>query len=210
MAKLSDIRQRAITQQALIAQQAKQGIYSAPGLAANRPATSAYPLSPRNTSYVPQYSPTSLPLAQSAVAATPAGMAMRAATAANGAMNGTPPNLANIAPVPLPNLTGPAGTSNERVEAELGRYDSIGVLLPVESQRANAPKYALTIGKQVIAYVNPGPGVDLNLYKGQQVGIVGARQKIVELPAPLLTANQIGPVDPAVIARLRDQQPRYR
>jgi len=98
----------------------------------------------------------------------------------------------------------PPATINDPV---LGRYDAIGTLSRVESSRPNAPKYALTEGKKVLAFVSPGPGVELDAYVHQQIGIIGQKGYIPELKgATHITATTIGPTDPATIARMRGDQ----
>jgi hypothetical protein len=88
----------------------------------------------------------------------------------------------------------------------MGRYDAIGTLMRVNSPRPNAPKYALTEGNKVLAFITPGPGVELDAYIKQQVGIIGPKGYIPELKASHITATTIGPTDPAIIARMRADQ----
>lgn len=88
----------------------------------------------------------------------------------------------------------------------MGRYDAIGTLARVNSSRPNAPKYALTEGNKVLAFITPGPGVELDAYVKQQVGIIGQKGYMPELKATHITATTIGPTDPAIIARMRADQ----
>ena len=98
----------------------------------------------------------------------------------------------------------PPATINDPI---MGRYDAIGTLSRVESSRPNAPKYALTEGKKVLAFVSPGPGVELEAYVHQQIGIIGQKGYIPELKgATHITATTIGPTNPEVIARMRADQ----
>jgi hypothetical protein len=88
----------------------------------------------------------------------------------------------------------------------MGRYDAIGTLARVNSSRANSPKYALIEGKTVLAFVTPGPGVELDAYIHKQIGIIGQKGYMPELKASHITATTIGPTDPATIARMRADQ----
>jgi SH3-like domain-containing protein len=76
------------------------------------------------------------------------------------------------------------------------RYDGIGKLAPVVSQRPNAPRYALIDNSnQVVSFVTPAPGVDLQAYVGKSVGVSGQRGFMPELGKPHVTAQRIALVD---------------
>jgi len=61
-------------------------------------------------------------------------------------------------------------------------FDGRGILKPVISKRSDAPRFALVndLG-EVTSFVTPAPGVNLQPYVGQQVGMNGTRGFIPEL-----------------------------
>ncbi len=79
-----------------------------------------------------------------------------------------------------------------------GRYDSIGKLMPVVSyaQRPNTPKFALVDEtNQVVSFISPAPGVNLQPYVGKEVGISGQRGFMPELQKPHVTAMRVNVID---------------
>jgi hypothetical protein len=97
-----------------------------------------------------------------------------------------------------------AGTATKSDAA--GRYDGIGKLTRVVSQRPNAPRYALVNStNEVVSFVTPAPGVNLQIFEGQYVGIVGQRGYMPELKKPHVTAQRISPmqIGQATAARRR-------
>lgn len=77
-----------------------------------------------------------------------------------------------------------------------GLFDGVGKLTPVVSQRPNAPQFALVDGSnQVVSFVTPGPGVDLQQYVGREVGVSGERGYIPDLQKPHVTAQRINVID---------------
>ncbi len=81
-----------------------------------------------------------------------------------------------------------------------GRFDGIGKLTPVVSQRPGAPQFALVDGtNQVVSFVTPGPGVDLQQYVGKEVGVSGERGYIPDLQKPHVTAQRINVIDGTTI-----------
>jgi hypothetical protein len=76
------------------------------------------------------------------------------------------------------------------------RFDSMGKLTPVISQRPNAPRYALIDQtNQVISFVTPAPGVNLQPFVGKEVGISGERGYMPELQKPSVTAMRVNILD---------------
>ncbi|HZZ70866.1 MAG TPA: hypothetical protein VFE24_01350 [Pirellulales bacterium] len=72
-----------------------------------------------------------------------------------------------------------------------GTYDSIGKLTPVVSHRAGAPSFALiNPSGEVVSFVTPAPGVDLQSYVGHEIGINGPKGYIPEFNKPHLTAQR--------------------
>jgi hypothetical protein len=88
----------------------------------------------------------------------------------------------------------PAETSSQHFAqlAQEGRYDGVGWLLPVHSQLQIAPRFALTDDQgRVIQYVVPAPGRNLHRHLRKQVGVIGQKQHVTGLGAPVLTASNV-------------------
>lgn len=84
--------------------------------------------------------------------------------------------------------------------ADANRYDGIGRLTPVVSQRPNAPRFALVDDtNQVVSFVTPAPGVNLQPYVGKAVGINGQRGYMPELGKPHVTAQRIALFDTPIL-----------
>ncbi|HZZ29531.1 MAG TPA: SH3 domain-containing protein [Pirellulales bacterium] len=82
------------------------------------------------------------------------------------------------------------------------RFDSVGKLTPVISQRPNAPAYALVDpSNQVVSFISPAPGVNLQPYVGKEVGISGQRGFMPELQKPHVTAMHVNILDDGPILR---------
>jgi hypothetical protein len=71
-------------------------------------------------------------------------------------------------------------------------YDGVGKLTRVVSQRPGAPRYALVnSANEVVAFVSPGSGVNLQSFEGQHVGISGQRGYMPELKKAHVTALRV-------------------
>lgn len=83
------------------------------------------------------------------------------------------------------------------VDDELAsNYDGIGILMPVHSARAGAPPFALLDGTgNVVSFVMPSPGLNLNRYVKKEVGLIGPRRQLQSLRAELLTAERVVELD---------------
>jgi hypothetical protein len=82
------------------------------------------------------------------------------------------------------------------------QYDGVGKLTPVVSQRPNAPQYALVDrSNQVVTFITPAPGVNLQPYVGQEVGVSGQRGFMPELRKPHVTAMRVNVVEEGPILR---------
>jgi hypothetical protein len=80
------------------------------------------------------------------------------------------------------------------------RYDGIGKLTPVVAQRPNAPRYALVNDQnQVVSFITPTPGMNLQPYVGRQVGINGQRGYMPELRKPHVTAQRVSVMEGTVL-----------
>lgn len=102
-----------------------------------------------------------------------------------------------ISPVttPLPSTVaqsvGDVGSTN----ADDSRFDAMGLLRPVASNRADAPKYALVNDAgQIITFVTPAPDVNLQPYVGRRIGVSGARGYMAEFNHRHVTAGRVMPV----------------
>jgi hypothetical protein len=72
------------------------------------------------------------------------------------------------------------------------RFDGTGWLLPVHSTKRNAPPYALLDDDgNILQFVSPAPGLNLNRYLKKEVGIIGQKQSGGTLDKPHLTAHRI-------------------
>ena len=108
-----------------------------------------------------------------------------------------------------PFATGGA-TSRVALAGGTSRYDAVGKLTAVRSQRPNAPPFALlNADHEPVAFVTPSPGVDLRPLLGRQIGVSGQRGYMPEFRKPHITAMQAEPIDGSdVIMALRDQMRR--
>jgi hypothetical protein len=87
-------------------------------------------------------------------------------------------------------------------DIEQGRFDGIGTLMPVIAKRPNAPKYALVdSNNNIVSLITPSPGVNLEAYVKQPVGVKGERGYIPELRKSHITVTNVTPADPASLAR---------
>jgi SH3-like domain-containing protein len=76
------------------------------------------------------------------------------------------------------------------------RFDGVGRLAPVISQRAGAPQYALVDGtNNVVSFISPAPGVNLRPYVNQQVGVNGQRAYMNDLGRQHINVQRVTLVD---------------
>ena len=85
-------------------------------------------------------------------------------------------------------------TSRSEVDS---RYDGVGQLARVPEPKTGAPRYVLVDRRgDVRCYVTPAPGVRLDNYVGQDVGITGTRNGyMIDQHANHLIARHITPLD---------------
>lgn len=77
-------------------------------------------------------------------------------------------------------------------QARSGEFDRQGWLVRVYSARAGAPPYAITDANgRTLAYVTPVPGMNLNRYLNQQVGLYGRHAQDTSRETPHLFAEQV-------------------
>ncbi len=115
----------------------------------------------------------------------------------------TLPSLSSSAPIAtMPSPVVPPGAAS--------RYDAVGKLTSVRSQRPNAPPFALIDASGLpVAFVTPAPGVNLQPMLGHQIGVSGSRGYMPEFQKPHITAMLADPLDGSdVIMALRDDMKR--
>lgn len=95
-----------------------------------------------------------------------------------------------------------AEPTTEPISALADRYDEVGRLTPVHSQRFGAPPYALVDRNgNVKSYVTPAPGVGMRRYIGRQVGVVGSVGVVPELKKQHVIAKRITSLEGAGLRR---------
>jgi len=74
----------------------------------------------------------------------------------------------------------------------MGNYDATGWLVPVLAASPGQPSHALTdeIGR-ILAYVSPVPGLNLDRYLNQAVGITGLRGYLPQLASGHIQAQRV-------------------
>jgi hypothetical protein len=76
------------------------------------------------------------------------------------------------------------------------KYDGSGWLVPVHSVTGAAPPFALLDAQgEVLGYVSPTPGLNLQRYVRKQVGIFGLRGYVPTLNKPHVTAERVVDLD---------------
>jgi uncharacterized protein YraI len=117
------------------------------------------------------------------------GRAEAAHLAGQAAQNVTPAGFAPAGAAP--------GATAGRVDAPGGAsdFDGQGILRPVVSRRLDAPRYALVDELGVVqSFLSPAPGLNLQPYLGQPVGVNGARGFMPELRKPHVMVQRIKPL----------------
>ena len=75
-------------------------------------------------------------------------------------------------------------------------YDAIGVLRPVVSKRADAPKFALIDDQgKVATLLTPSPDLNLQALVGKRIGVRGTRGFIPEYHRSYIAASRATPLD---------------
>jgi hypothetical protein len=79
-------------------------------------------------------------------------------------------------------------------------FDAVGVLRPVASRRPGAPPFALVDERgQVLSFVTPTPGVNLQALVGQRIGVTGNRGFIPEFQRVHVVAGRVAPVSERIV-----------
>lgn len=89
-----------------------------------------------------------------------------------------------------------AAGAADRQRSQRYHYDAEGVLKRVTSERRIAPPYAL-VNEQgdIVALVKPSPGLNLQAYLGQHVGMYGPQRTLPSFRKTLLTAERVVRMD---------------
>jgi hypothetical protein len=104
--------------------------------------------------------------------------------------------ISNPAPSAPPVASRSVHESTNIAPSDPARFDGVGKLTRVVSQRPNAPRFALVNNaNEVVSFVSPAPGVNLQSYEGQQVGLFGQRGYMPELKKPHITALRVSPLE---------------
>ena len=86
--------------------------------------------------------------------------------------------------------------------ATASEFDGVGVLRPVVSRRADAPRYALVDDRgDVLTFITPGPGMNLQPYVGGRVGMSGTRGYMPQLRKPHLMVKRVTSLADAPLRR---------
>jgi SH3-like domain-containing protein len=105
--------------------------------------------------------------------------------------------IQSLADVPPPGADG----RRSKLSADIdGRFDGVGELTQVVSAKVGAPRYALIdAAGDVRCYVTPAPGVNLQNYLGQEVGVTGTRGYMPEQRASHIMARHVTPLEGSVL-----------
>lgn len=102
-----------------------------------------------------------------------------------------PPTLDSRPPAPASVAAGADASAAADV-----KYDGSGWLVPVHSATGAAPPFALLDAQgEVLGYVSPTPGLNLQRYLRKQVGIFGLRGYVPTLNKPHVTAERVVDLD---------------
>ena len=75
-------------------------------------------------------------------------------------------------------------------------YDGNGWLMPVVTRRPGVPRFALTDDYgRILQFVSPAPGLNLQRYLRQQIGVTGKRSLQPKFDRPHLTAERVVVLD---------------
>ena len=87
---------------------------------------------------------------------------------------------------------GPQQIASVPSASQLPKYDGTGWLMPVVSSNRGVPKYVLTDDHgRVLQFVSPQPGVKLNSYVRQKIGVFGQKSFANAYDRPHLVAERI-------------------
>lgn len=96
----------------------------------------------------------------------------------------------------------PAATANRTVPPVSvdTQFDGQGILRPVVSRRQDAPRYALVDAQgEVLSFLTPSPGVNLQSYLGTPIGVLGTRGYMPDLRKPHVMVQRVESLDVTVL-----------
>ncbi len=92
--------------------------------------------------------------------------------------------------------TGSNSWGDSAPPANITQYDGFGWLRPVLTQSPNTPRYVLVDNHgNILQFVSPSPGLNLNGYENKQVGVYGQRGFLPSMKQPHLVAERIVTID---------------
>lgn len=111
-----------------------------------------------------------------------------------------------------PGAAVPLAVSRTNPLEKIPDFAGVGRLTPVVSKRSGAPKYALTDVKgNVLMFVSPGLGVDLQPHVGKVVGVSGSRGFMPRLKKNHVNVSQVERLAPtALLATLPGEKTSRR
>jgi hypothetical protein len=88
--------------------------------------------------------------------------------------------------------TAARGTADAAAPADTSRYDGVGRLSPVISEKVGGPQYALVDSSNaVVSFITPAPGVNLRPYVDRYVGVNGQRGYLSELQRQHINVQRV-------------------
>lgn len=100
-------------------------------------------------------------------------------------------DIASVPPTDTSNTTPPPKAAPALPKS----FDGAGIIQRSAMNGRGGPQFVLvTPGGRVLCYLQPAPGVDLNAYVGQTVGIIGQRSYRQELQSDLIVVRSMQPV----------------
>jgi uncharacterized protein YgiM (DUF1202 family) len=94
-----------------------------------------------------------------------------------------------------PDAIGPDGLGR-RVLSDASRFDGVGRLMPVGTRKVGAPQFALVdAAGAVVVYLTPAPGVNLQAYRGKQIGVSGPRNFMADLQKQHINVQRVTELD---------------
>lgn len=89
-----------------------------------------------------------------------------------------------------------AGPASAVPPIDVTQYDGYGWLMPVLAQNRRLPRYVLTDNQgNIMQFVTPSPGLNLNRFENKRVGIYGQRNFLPQMKQPHLVAERIVTID---------------
>ena len=104
------------------------------------------------------------------------------------------PQLPSQPPVQSASYVSPSGESPNALPSNSAKsnYDATGWLVPVHAAGPDQPTHAITNDTgDIVAYVSPIPGLNLDRYRNQPVGITGLRGYLPQLQAAHIQAQRV-------------------